>query len=119
MGTKVKDMTKLKSVKKIKSIMDIDDDLALKMKKEVEEGVAAEPEDRYEPEEPEEFEELEELDEPEEPEEPELEDPEVAFDEPGDAPESSPPLITGESEYEEAQPQGGGVGPDVQAKIDR
>ena len=35
---KVKGMTKLKSVKKVKSIMDIDDDLALKMKKEVEEG---------------------------------------------------------------------------------
>ena len=35
---KVKGMTKLKSVKKIKNIIDIDDDLALKMKKEVEEG---------------------------------------------------------------------------------
>ena len=35
---KVKGMTKLKSVKKVKSIMDIDDDLALAMKKEVEEG---------------------------------------------------------------------------------
>ena len=38
---KIKKMTKLKSVKKIKSIMDIDDDLALKMKKEVEEGKEA------------------------------------------------------------------------------
>ena len=35
---KVKGMKKLKSVKKIKNIIDIDDDLALKMKKEVEEG---------------------------------------------------------------------------------
>ena len=35
---KVKGMKKLKSVKKIKDIIDIDDDLALKMKKEVEEG---------------------------------------------------------------------------------
>ena len=35
---KVKAMKKLKSVKKIKNIIDIDDDLALKMKKEVEEG---------------------------------------------------------------------------------
>ena len=39
---KVKGMTKLKSVKKIKNIIDIDDDLALKMKKEVEEGTSPE-----------------------------------------------------------------------------
>ena len=39
---KVKGMKKLKSVKKIKNIIDIDDDLALKMKKEVEEGTSPE-----------------------------------------------------------------------------
>ena len=40
---KVKGMKKLKSVKKIKNIINIDDDLALKMKKEVEEGNRAKP----------------------------------------------------------------------------
>ena len=39
---KVKEMKKLKSAQKIKSIIDIDDDLALKMKKEIEEGGEAE-----------------------------------------------------------------------------
>ena len=39
---KVKEMKKLKSTQKIKSIIDIDDDLALKMKKEIEEGGEAE-----------------------------------------------------------------------------
>lgn len=35
---KVKSAKKINSIKKIKSMMDIDDDLAIKMKKEVEEG---------------------------------------------------------------------------------
>ena len=90
---KVKGMTKLKSVKKVKSIMDIDDDLALKMKKEVEEG-----------------------DTPSSSEEKRL----VYRESPGEVGPSSSEeeVISGEKTDGESETPGE-VGPDVQAKIDR
>merc|ERR1719222_478188 len=90
---KVKGMTKLKSVKKVKSIMDIDDDLALKMKKEVEEGDA-----------------------PSSSEEKRL----VYRESPGEVGPSSSEeeVISGEKTDGESETPGE-VGPDVQAMIDR
>merc|ERR1719222_1609375 len=86
---KVKGMTKLKSVKKVKSIMDIDDDLALAMKKEVEEGEEVGNPDIH------------------------------GASPGGDLPSSSEEeVISGEKTDGEAEPHGE-VGPDVQAKIDR
>merc|ERR1719222_1305002 len=86
---KVKGMTKLKSVKKVKSIMDIDDDLALAMKKEVEEGEEVGNPDIH------------------------------GASPGGDLPSSSEEeVISGEKTDGESETPGE-VGPDVQAKIDR